>query len=119
MSRERRLQTRVDTDWRVRVGRRGLGVANGRISNASLGGVFIETALNVNEGDQVLMEIDTKALGEENRFLSEGQIVRKQILGDSGQFGYGVQFVKISDAAIQHLLNLIVPLWSSQKDRGE
>jgi len=109
----------VDTDWRVRVGRRGLGVVDGKISNASLGGVFIETSLNVNKGDQVLMEIDAKAGGEANRFLSEGQIVRKKILGDSGQFGYGVQFVKVSDAAIQHLLNLIVPLWKAQKDRSE
>lgn len=118
MSRERRRQNRVDTDWHVRMGRRGLGVADGKISNASLSGVFIETSLDVNEGDHVLMEIDTKTSDEAHRFLSEGQIKRKKILGENNLFGYGIQFLRISDSAIQHLLTLIVPLWEEQKDQN-
>lgn len=111
MSNERRQYNRVDVQWPARIGKKGLGVANARLSDISLGGVFLETGLAIEEGDHVLLELQATISQQPQRILAEGKIMRKKTL--TVGFGYGIQFTRISDSAVQQLLALIATQWKA------
>lgn len=109
MSSERRQYNRVDVQWPARIGKKGLGVSNARLRDISLGGVFLETSLAIEEGDHVLLELQATIAQQAQRILAEGKIMRKTTL--AAGFGYGIQFTRISDSAVQQLLALIAAQW--------
>jgi hypothetical protein len=111
MSIENRKDNRVAVDWLVRVGRRGLGVARGKVRNASLSGIFLETTLSLPKSEHVLLEIQAE---EGSPILCEALIVRKMENGQHGIYGYGLQITKIDDDALQRLLEIISSRWMAQ-----
>lgn len=104
MSIERRQHQRIHVDWPARAGRKGLGIAPGRVKDASIAGIFIETSLTVSMGDQVLIEIQIDA--NEKPVLAQGKIMRTQSIRN-GHFGYGIQFTRIDDESLQRLLAVL------------
>ena len=109
MSIERRRHNRINVGWPARVGKKGLGVSVAQVEDISLGGVFLESTLSIDEGDHVLLEMHATILNEPQRILAEGKIMRK--ISRESKFGYGVQFTRIGDAALQQLLRLIATSW--------
>jgi Tfp pilus assembly protein PilZ len=109
MSIDRRQHNRISVPWPARVGKKGLGIANAQLQDVSLGGLFLETTLAIETGDHVLLEMQATIGGQPQRILAEGKIMRKETRPDG--FGYGIQFTRISDAAVQQLLTLIANQW--------
>lgn len=107
MSRERRRHDRIAVDWPARVGGRGLGVLPARIKDATIAGVYVETKLAVDVGAHILLEMQTD---NSQRILAEGKIMRSQTLEQS-RYGYGIQFTRIEDDALQKLLSLLAEKW--------
>lgn len=114
MSRERRQHHRVNVEWSARLGRRGLGVAHARVRDASLSGVYVETTLDVEEGDHVLLEIQAGPTPATEPMLTEGLIMRKQSIANGAARGYGIQFTRINENSLQHLLELLAQNWSAR-----
>jgi PilZ domain len=115
MSRDRRKDNRVDVDWTARVGKRGLGVAKGKIQNASISGIYLETTLTLETGDHVLVEIHIAAAEGSRPILCEAFIAHKDELAHQRSHGYGMQFTRIDDEALQQILGLITELWEQQQ----
>ena len=104
MSDESRQYHRTSVDWPARAGRKGLGVAIGRVKNASLGGVYFVTTFDLPIGDHALIEIQI-APGDKP-VLAEGKIARKQPLPVK-RSGYGIQFTRIDDMSLMRLLSVL------------
>jgi hypothetical protein len=113
---EQRRHERTEVSWQVRAGRRGLGVAQGTLNNVSISGAYLEIPLSLSVDDRLLLEIRPNPADEAERILAECAIKRKESLPESGQFGYGVQFVRLSVEDMQKLLALVAEHWASQGD---
>jgi len=111
MSIDRRQHARSAVDWPARVGGRGLGIAPARIKDASIGGVYLETTLAVEVGTQVLLEMKMPAGDDKQPVLAEGKIMRAAVI-DQRRRGYGIQFTRLEDKAMQQLLEVIAQLRS-------
>ena len=109
MSIDRRQHARSDVDWPARVGGRGLGIAPARIKDASIGGVYIESTLTVEAGKQVLLEMQMPTENGTQTVLAEGKIMRATTI-DQRRRGYGIQFTRLEDKAMQHLLEALTHL---------
>lgn len=106
MGAERRQHNRAEVDWHARIGARGLGVFPARVKDASIGGVYLLTTLAVAEGDNVLVELPIPVPGGEKLVLTHGKVSRKVTVQDDKLFGYGVQFLKLDDDVLMHLLSV-------------
>lgn len=111
MSIERRRHNRIDVQWPARMGKKGIGVGKAEVKDVSLGGVFIESALSIEAGDHVLLEMYAPIDNEQQRILAEGKIMHRKAMATG--FGYGIQFVRIGDAALQQLLKVIAQNWKA------
>lgn len=114
MSIQRRKDNRVEVDWVTRVGKRGIGVARGTIRNASISGIYVETTLALTAGDHVLLEIQIESTDDARPILCEALIARKNEIAEQRSYGYGMQFTRIDDEALQRVLTLITELWMVQ-----
>lgn len=114
MSRERRRDNRVDVDWTVRIGRRGASVTSVKAKNASISGIYVETALVLQIGDRILLEIHVDTTQGSRPILCEALIVRRNAAPQSNIYGYGMQFTRIDDEALQRILIVITELWAGQ-----
>jgi Tfp pilus assembly protein PilZ len=115
MSEQRRRDNRVDVDWVARVGKRGIGVAKGQVQNASISGIYVETTLVLSTGDHVLLELQVDIDENSRPILCEALIARRTENSQRRNFGYGMQFTRIDDEALQKILSLITELWSAQQ----
>jgi Tfp pilus assembly protein PilZ len=86
-----------------------LGVAAALVKDASLGGAYLETTLGIDAGDQVLLELQ---VAEGTKILAEGRIVR--VAGPRARvFGYGIQFIRLEDEAMENLLAILSARFAS------
>lgn len=109
----RRKAIRVVANWRGRIGRKGAGVAPFQVRNISIGGVFLQTSLELPAKVQVLMEIVTEHGGEQRKLLVEGEILRVVPADIQGLFSYGIRFIKLRDEDLFHLLAVVAELWAA------
>src|SRR5690606_14099114 len=89
MTDERRQHNRVAVDWHARIGRKGLGVMKARVKDASIGGVYLYTTLDVELGDSVLLELPMGDEPENKTALIHAKIARRDLKGEK-LFGYGL-----------------------------
>lgn len=116
---QRRRDNRVNVDWVARVGKRGIGVAKGRVQNASISGIYVETTLALSTGDHVLLELQVDIADDSRPILCEALIARRNEDTQGRSYGYGMQFTRIDDEALQQILELITELWAIQKPKSE
>jgi hypothetical protein len=109
----RRQHHRIEVRWRARLLKKGHSVAGGVVTNASLGGVFVETALESDIGDIVLVEMHLEG-GNPRRVLCQAEIMRKISVSSSHLHGYGLRFTRIDDDDMTHLLECVAQQWSAQ-----
>jgi Tfp pilus assembly protein PilZ len=119
MSQQGRRDNRVNVDWIARVGKRGIGVAKGRVQNASISGIYVETTLALSTGDHVLLELQVDIEEGSRPILCEALIARRNEDTQRRSFGYGMQFTRIDDDALQQILQLITELWSVQQPKSD
>jgi PilZ domain-containing protein len=115
MSRERRTDNRVDIDWKVRIGKRGLGVANGQAKNASISGLYMATSLDLQKGDRAMLEIRIDSDSSVPPVLCEAVVVRKDQKEGLESISYGLQFSRMDDDALQRIFTVIAELWGAQE----
>lgn len=106
MAENQRKHHRVEVKWPCRAFKKGIGIAKGEITNASLGGAFLATSLQVSQADFILLEIEINNGAQSRKILCEGKVVRASQT-DSNAYGYGLLFSRIKDEDLSYLLQLL------------
>jgi hypothetical protein len=115
MPEERRQHHRNPVNFRARIGGRGHGVSAAVIRDVSLGGVYAETKLELSVGNDVILQMEVVALEVDN-ILVERKI--RRVDARNSVFGYGVQFIRISDEDIVHLCTYLAVHFGSGAEKS-
>ena len=110
----RRKHARHNVHWSCRLLLPDKTIIAAKVKNVSLGGVGIEVAQMIPEGQLLSFEMRPMVLGQSFLFRAKAEVTFSMILGGGHGFSQGLRFTMIPDEHKKSLLALIKLLASGK-----
>lgn len=90
---------RFDVSWKARIAWPRHGIVNGKVTNVSIAGMFLEAAAEAALGDRLQMDIRVDREGVLTRLLVEAEVAHRRPLGEGNKkFGYGLRITGVAQS---------------------